>query len=85
MSEGIAIALIGLCGSGIGSLVGAVISGKVWQYRIEQLEIRVEKHNNLIERVYRIEEEQTVTGEKLKVLNHRVKDLENEVKTFGLS
>ena len=38
MSDAVLVAIIGLCGSGMGSLVGALVSNKVWQYRIEQLE-----------------------------------------------
>ena len=52
MPTEVIVALIGLCGSALGSFVAALISNKVWQYRIEQLEKKVEKHNNLVERMY---------------------------------
>lgn len=74
--EQIAVALIGLCGSGLGSLVAALISNKVWQYRIEQLEKKVEKHNNLVERMYKLEEKEELVEEKVRVANHRISDLE---------
>lgn len=45
-------------------------------YRIEQLEKKVDKHNNLVERTYRLEEEAHVLDEKVKVVNHRIDDLE---------
>lgn len=45
-------------------------------YRIEQLEKKVDKHNNLVERTYRLEEEAHVLDEKVKVANHRIDDLE---------
>ena len=67
MPEGIIVALIGLAGSGIGSLVGVLASSKLTQYRIEQLERQVAKHNNLIDRMYRVEEAQKVTDEKIRV------------------
>lgn len=76
MSDAVIVAIIGLCGSGLGSLVAALISNKVWQYRIEQLEKKVEKHNNLVERTYQLEEENKVFEEKFKVINHRIGDLE---------
>lgn len=76
MSEAITVAVIGLCGSGLGSLVGALVSNKVWQYRIEQLEKKVEKHNGIIERTYKLEEEHMLFDEKFKVMNHRISDLE---------
>ena len=49
-------------------------------YRLEQLEKRVEKHNNLIERTYKLEERTELQEEKIKVANHRIEDLENEVR-----
>ena len=76
MSDAVAVAVIGLCGSGMGSLIGALVSNKVWQYRIEQLEKKVEKHNNVIERTYKLEEENMVIDEGIKVMNHRIADLE---------
>ncbi len=76
MSEAVAVAVIGLCGSGLGSLVGALVSNRVWQYRIEQLEKKVEKHNGIIERTYKLEEEHMLFDEKFKVMNHRISDLE---------
>ncbi len=75
MSDAVIVAIIGLCGSGLGSLIAALISNKVWQYRIEQLEKKVEKHNNLVERTYQLEEDNKVFEEKFKVINHRIDDL----------
>ena len=45
-------------------------------YRIEQLEKKVDKHNNVIERTYRLEEQNALQDEKIKVANHRIEDLE---------
>jgi len=45
-------------------------------YRIDELEKKVQKHNNLIERMYKIEENCRVLDEKMKVANHRIADLE---------
>lgn len=42
----------------IGSLTGILVSNKLVTYRLEQLEKKVEKHNNLVERTYRLEERQ---------------------------
>lgn len=44
-------------------------------YRINQLEQKVNKHNNLIERTYAIEKRLDVDEEKIKVANHRIDDL----------
>lgn len=45
-------------------------------YRIDQLEKKVEKHNNVIERVYALEKNEAVIEEEIKVANHRIEDLE---------
>ena len=78
--EGIVVALIGLAGSAIGSLVGILTSSKLTSYRQEQLEKRVQAHNNLIERTYKLEERTELQEEKIKVANQRIEDLENEVR-----
>lgn len=48
-------------------------------YRIAQLENKVNKHNNLIERMYALEDRVNVDEEKLRVANHRITDLEGEI------
>lgn len=68
MSEGVMVAMIGLAGSAIGSLIGVLTSSKLTQYRIEQLEKRVQAHNNLIDRTYRLEGQMTE-------VQHDIKDL----------
>ncbi len=83
--DGIIIALIGVVGSAGGSLIAALISNKVWQYRIEQLEKKVDEYNNIVKRTYKLEEEQTLTDEKIKVINHRLKNLESGVQHCGIS
>ena len=77
MPTEITVALIGLLGSGLGAFVGIMTSTKLTSYRLEQLEKKVEKHNNIIERTYKLEEEEKITEEKIKVINHRIDDLEN--------
>ncbi len=76
MSDAVAVALIGLAGSLLGSLIGVIVSSKLTQYRIEQLEKKVDKHNHVVERMYALEERVTVAEEKIKVENHRIEDLE---------
>lgn len=83
--DGIIIALIGVLGSASGSLIAALISNKVWQYRIEQLEKKVDEYNNIVKRTYKLEEEQTLTDEKIKVINHRLKNLESGAQHCGIS
>ena len=48
-------------------------------YRIEQLEKKVDKHNNLVERTYKLEQSDVLKNEKISVANHRIEDLEKKV------
>ena len=77
MSETVLVALIGLAGSGAGAFGGVLVSSKLTQYRLEQLERKVEVHNQVIDRVYKLEERTEVQEEKIKVANRRIGDLEN--------
>ena len=76
MDDVILVALISFAGTVLGSLFGIIAANKLSNYRIEQLEKKVEKHNNLIERVYELEKKEAVLDEEIAVANHRIKDLE---------
>lgn len=68
MSEVIIVAILSLIGTLIGSLTGILTANKLTNYRIEQLEKKVEKHNNVIERVYKLEKEEAVIQEEISQL-----------------
>lgn len=55
MSEAIIVAILGFAGTMLGSLFGVLTAQKLTQYRLEQLEEKVNKHNNLIERTFKLE------------------------------
>ncbi len=78
MNDAILIAIISLLGTVIGTFGGILTSYKLVSYRIEQLEKKVEKHNNVIERVFRLEDNDRLIEEKLSVVNHRISKLENK-------
>ena len=80
MQTEVVVALVGLAGSSLGSLAGVVASAKLTAYRLEQLEKKVDKHNTVIERTYKLEETQAVMEEQIKVANHRIADLEENQK-----
>lgn len=61
----------------LGSAIGVIASARLTNYRIGQLEEKVNKHNNLIDRVYRLEKTAELEGERIKVANHRIDDLED--------
>lgn len=64
MNASVIVSVISLCGTFIGTFGGILVSNKLTTYRIEQLEKKVDKHNTVIERVYKLEQ--------------RVKDMEGE-------
>lgn len=76
MTETVIVATISLIGTLFGTLGGIVASGKLTGYRIDRLEEQVKKHNNVIERVFKLEEHGAVIDEQIKVANHRIEDLE---------
>lgn len=50
----------------------------IQSYQIQELDKKVEKHNKVIERVYNLEQSDAVEREQIKVINHRLQDLEKE-------
>ena len=68
MNEIQANILIAVCGC-IGSIIGSFGGFRLISYRVEQLEKKVDKHNNFAERL-------PVVEEQIKVINHRIGDLE---------
>lgn len=77
MSEAVFVAVLSLFGTLGGTFGGILTANKLTNYRIEQLEKKVEKHNKVIERVYNLEKAEAVIEEEIKVANHRIDDLEN--------
>lgn len=76
MSETVIVSLISLIGTLGGTFGGILVSNKLTNYRIEQLEKKVEKHNHVIDRVNELEKQDAVEKEEIKVINHRIADLE---------
>ena len=71
MSTEVLVALLALAGTLIGSLGGIVVSARLTNYRLAQLEQKVDKHNNFASRMPVIEEQ-------IKVINYRLLDLEKQ-------
>ena len=72
MDNTVIVALISLAGTLLGSLLGIIASSKLTAYRIQQLEDKVAEHNGYARRM-------PVVEEQIKVINHRLEDLEKEV------
>lgn len=83
MTEAWATVVVGLL-SFLGTMSGALYANKRTQalvvYRLEQLEKKVDTHNHVIDRTYKLEEQNAIQEEQIKVVNHRIADIEDELK-----
>lgn len=61
-----------LVGTLMGSGLGVIASSRLTNYRIQQLEKKVEKHNSVVERM-------AVAEKEIRVANHRIEDLERKI------
>lgn len=68
MSEAVLVAILALIGTLGGTFGGILTANKLSNYRIEQLEQKVEKHNKVIERVYKLERDEAVMQEEIEHL-----------------
>lgn len=71
MSETIIVSVISLIGTLGGSLGGILVANKLTNYRVEQLEKKVEKHNSIVERTFKLEGQ-------VEELQHDIRDLKAE-------
>lgn len=67
MDSTIIVAIIAFAGTAIGSVAGVLASNKLTLYRISQLEEKVNKHNNLIDRTYKLEERCSLIEENIEL------------------
>ncbi len=74
--ETVIVAALSLLGTLAGAYLANRKSSALIAYRLEQLEEKVNRHNSLIERTYKLEEQEKLIEEKIKVANHRIDDLE---------
>ena len=70
------VAILSLVGTLIGSLGGILAANKLTNYRIKKLEEKVEKHNQVVERVYRLESLEAVNEEKIAAVDEKVDHLD---------
>lgn len=68
MSDAVIVAMVSLVGTLAGTFGGITKANKLTMYRINQLEKKVEKHNNLVERTYQLEG-------RMKVVEHDIQDV----------
>lgn len=69
VSDVVIVAIVGAIGSGLCSLLGVIASSKLTQYRLQELEKKVQTHNNLIDRMYKVEKKQSELETKVETLH----------------
>lgn len=74
MSDTIIVGLLSLGGTLVGTLGGILATNKLTLYRIEQLEKKVDKHNNVIARTYQLEG-------RMNEAEHEIRDLKGAMKS----
>ena len=75
MDSTVLVALLSMVGTLFGSLAGIVVSSKLTNFRLKQLEKKVDKHNGFAEKIPLLEE-------KIRVANNRIADLERQLEAF---
>ena len=68
MQPEIVVAICSLLGTLVGSLAGIMTANKLTPYRLEQLEEKVKKHNNLVERM-------AIVEQSTKSAHHRIDEI----------
>lgn len=72
MAPEIIVGVLSLVGTLIGTIGGILASNKLVTYRLEQLEKKVDKHNNVIERMYKVEE-------RIAIVETDIKDMRKDI------
>lgn len=70
--EAIIVGALSLIGTLIGTLSGIITSSRLTNYRITKLEEKVDKHNNLIDRMYEVEKHNTLIDEEIRNIKQRM-------------
>lgn len=66
MDPTITVAILSLCGTLVGTIGGIMASNKLTNYKIDELKEKVNKHNNLIDRMYKVENRVTLLEDEMK-------------------
>lgn len=76
MDSAIIVAILGFLGTILGSGLGVIASSKLTNFRLQKLEEKVEKHNSVIERTFKLEGQVTE-------IFHDIKELKSYHKQGG--
>lgn len=76
MTDAVIVSLVALIGTLAGTFGGILTSTKLTNFRLEQLEKKVEKHNSIVERTYSLEKDNEIFEEKFKDIEKKITGLE---------
>ena len=79
MTETIIVGILSLAGTLGGSLFGILAANKLTTFRIEELEKKVEKHNNVIERVVLLEQSVNTAWKRIDEIHDTIDEIKKEV------
>ncbi len=86
MPETIVVAILSLCGTAIGSVVSVLTANRLTNYKIEvlqkemtELKDETKKHNQVIERTFRLEEHAAIVDYQIGVADRRITEMERKV------
>ncbi len=79
MPSEIVVAVLALCGTLIGSLAGIMTANKLVIYRIEQLEQAVQKHNQIVERVALLDQDNKNQWKRIDEMRADLDEIRKEV------
>lgn len=79
MSDVVIVGVLSLCGTLGGSLFGILAANKLTNFRISELEKKVEKHNNMIERVTILEQSEQTQWKRLDEVRATIEKIKEEV------
>lgn len=78
MSDAIIVAIISVVGSLITCIVSSIITNKLIGYRVGQLEKKVDQHNKVIDRTYRLEQNVAVLNTEKDNIKQEIKELQED-------
>lgn len=78
MSETVIVSLISLIGTLGGTLGGILVSNKLTNYRLEQLEKKVNEHNSLVKRTYELEAKDKIFEERFSEVSRKIDSLQRD-------
>lgn len=83
MAPEILVGLLSLAGTLIGSVAGILTANRLTNYRIEELEKKVDKHNSVVERVVILEQNEDTQWKRIDELKTDMESVKKEVYSKG--